>query len=146
MAALTPVRFGQQSIQFGDGATPTETFTEKCGVIGISENFAINTQSDDLADCDNADAVAFDSPYKVSYGKSLDLQIQATASNKPFFEALVSDEAETNIRHVFNSGALVGYNAGPAILTALAWQSERRGIITGTLTLSYTSDPVWNAT
>lgn len=146
MAALTPVRFGQQSIQFGNGASPTEVFTEKCGVIGITENFPVNTQSDDLADCDNDDAVSFDSPYKTSYGKSLDLQIQATASNKPFFEALVSDETETNIRHVFNSAGYAGYNAGPVILTALAWQSERRGILTGTCTLSYTSDPVWNPT
>ena len=142
MAQLVPVRFGEQTIQFGDGATPTEAFTARCGVIGISENFSINSQADDLPDCNDIDAASFESPYVVSEGRSVDLEIQATATNKPYFEGLIGADP-TNIRHVFNSGALDGYNAGPAIITALSWSSERRGIITGTCTLSYTAKPVW---
>lgn len=142
MATLVPVRFGQQSIQFGNGADP-EVFTTRCGIVGISENFNVNTQSDDLPDCDDPDLVSFEAPYKVSVGQSLDLQIQATAENKPFFTELVYESDATTVRHVFNSGALDGYYEGPAILTALSWTSERRGILTGTATLTWQSQPVW---
>jgi hypothetical protein len=143
MAQLVPVRFGDQSIQFGNGAEPTEAFAVQCGVVGIAENFSINTQSDDLMDCDDPDALSFESPYKVSVGQSIDLQIQASAANKPFFTELAYEPEATNIRHVFNRGAYDGYYEGPAILTALSWTSERRGILTGTATLSWQAQPDW---
>ena len=132
MATIIPIKFGDEAIQFGDGATP-EVFTEPCGITGRSRNFSINTQSDDLPDCDDPDAVTFDSPYKISVGESIDIQF-------------VVSPRKANIRYVINKGTRVGYYAGPAILSALAFSSERRGNVTGTGTISWTAKPVWTAT
>lgn len=143
MATLIPIKFGDEAILFGDGETPTEVFSEPCGIVGRSRNFSINTQSDDLPDCDDPDIVGFDSPYKISVGESIDIQFIASAALEPLLVELAYDEAETNIRYAINKGALDGYYAGPAIMTALSFSSERRGNVTGTATISWTAKPVW---
>lgn len=145
MATLVPIKFGDEAILFGDGATPTEAFTEPCGIVGRSRNFSINTQSDDLPDCDDPDIVGFDSPYKISVGESIDIQFIASATLEPLLVDLAYDDAETNIRYSINKGTRTGYYAGKAILTALSFSSERRGNVTGTGTLSWTAKPTWTA-
>ena len=142
MATLVPIKFGDEAILFGDGET-VEVFSEPCGIVGRSRNFSINTQSDDLPDCDDPDIVGFDSPYKISVGESIDIQFIASAALEPLLVELAYNEAETNIRYAINKGALDGYYAGPAIMTALSFSSERRGNVTGTATISWTAKPVW---
>lgn len=143
MATLIPIKYGDEAIQFGDGTTPTEVFSEPCGITGRSRNFSINTQTDDLPDCDDPDAVAFESPYKISVGESIDLQFVVSPAFEPQLVELAYDEDATNIRYVINKGTRDGYYEGPAILTALSFSSERRGNVTGTATLTWQSKPVW---
>lgn len=142
LATLIPIKFGDEAILFGDGETP-EVFTEPCGIVGRSRNFTVNTQSDDLPDCDDPDLVAFDSPYKISVGESIDFQFIASAALEPQLTELAYEDGPTNIRYAINKGTRNGYYAGPAILTALSFSSERRGNVTGTGTLTWTSKPVW---
>ena len=144
MATLVPIKFGDEAILFGDGAVP-EVFSEPCGITGRSRNFSINTQSDDLPDCDDPDIVGFDSPYKISVGESIDIQFVASALLEPLLTDLAYDDGETNIRYAINKGTRTGYYAGPAILSALSFSSERRGNVAGTATLSWTAKPVWTA-
>lgn len=144
MATLVPIRFGDEAIQFGDGATP-EVFTEPCGITGRSRNFNINTQTEDLPDCDDPDIVSFESPFKISVGESIDIQFIASATLEPLLVDLAYDDEQTNIRYVINKGSRVGYYEGPAILTALSFTSERRGMVTGTGTITWTEKPEWKA-
>lgn len=142
MATLVPIKFGDEAILFGDGETP-EVFSEPCGITGRSRNFTINTQSDDLPDCDDPDIVSFDSPYKISVGESIDIQFIASALLEPMLTDLAYDAESTNMRYAINKGAREGYYEGPAILSALSFSSERRGNVTGTATLSWQAKPVW---
>jgi len=142
MATIIPIKFGDEAFQFGNGGDP-ETFSEPCGITGRSRNFSINTQSDDLPDCDYPDAVAFDSPYKISIGESADLQFVVNAALEPLMRDLAYDEDAVNARYVINKGTRDGYYEGPGILTALQFGSERRGNVTGTATWTWTAKPVW---
>jgi hypothetical protein len=142
MATIIPIKYGDESFQFGNGATP-EVFSEPCGITGRSRNFSINTQSDDLPDCADPDAVSFDAPYKISIGESVDLQFIVSAEMEPLMRDLAYNEADVNARYVINKGSRNGYYEGPGILTALAFTSERRGNVTGTATWTWTSKPVW---
>lgn len=144
MAILVPIKFGDEAILFGDGESP-EVFSEPCGITGRSRNFTINTQSDDLPDCGDPDAVSFDSPYKISVGETIDIQFIATAALEPQLRDLAYLATDTNIRYSINKGARNGYYAGPAILSALSFSSERRGLVTGTATISWTAKPTWTA-
>ena len=143
MATIIPIKYGDEAFQFGNGAEPTELFSEPCGITGRSRNFSINTQSDDLPDCEDPNAVAFDSPYKISIGESVDLQFVTSAAMEPLMRDMAYNEAETNARYVINKGTRDGYYEGPGILTALAFTSERRGNVTGTATWTWTAKPVW---
>lgn len=143
MATIIPIKFGDESFQFGDGGSPTELFSEPCGITGRSRNFSINTQSDDLPDCDDPNAVAFDAPYKISIGESVDLQFVVNAAMEPLMRDLAYNETDTNARYVINKGTREGYYEGPGILTALQFGSERRGNVTGTATWTWTAKPTW---
>jgi len=143
MATIIPIRYGDEAFQFGNGATPTEVFSEPCGITGRSRNFSINTQSDDLPDCDDPNAVSFDSPYKISIGESVDLQFVTSPEMEPLMRDLAYQADASNARYVINKGSRDGYYEGPGILSALAFTSERRGVVTGTATWTWTEQPVW---
>ena len=142
MATLVPIKFGDQAFMFGNGADP-EVFSEPCGIVGIGRNWNINTQSDDLPDCEDKDAIGFDSPYKVSAGLSVDLQLVLTPELEVLLEDLVWESEPTNARHAINKGTRTGYYAGPGIMTARGDSAERRGNTTGNVTWTWTSKPVW---
>lgn len=144
MAAIVKIKFGDESFQFGNGASP-EVFSEPCGITARSRNFAINTQSDEVWDCDNPDEVTFDSPYKVSQGESLDITFVATPTLEPLLVAKAYLDTPSNARWVINKAGRDGYYSGPGILTALSFSSERRGDVTGTFTWSWTAQPTWTA-
>jgi hypothetical protein len=144
MATIIPIKYGDEAFQFGNGADP-EVFSEPCGITGRSRNFSINTQSDDLPDCDDPNAVAFDAPYKISIGESVDLQFVASAALEPQMRDLAYEAEDKNARYVINKGTRVGYYEGPGILTALSFTSERRGVVTGTATWTWTAQPEWVA-
>lgn len=145
MATLIPIKYGDEAFQFGNGASPTELFSEPCGITGRSRNFSINTQSDDLPDCNDPDAVAFDAPYKISIGESVDLQFVVSPALEPQLVELAYNGEDTNARYVINKGSRDGYYEGPGILSALQMGAERRGNVTGTATWTWTAKPVWVA-
>jgi hypothetical protein len=59
MARANTLKFSEFVFQFGDGATPTETFSRPCGV--TSRDFAIEPNTSDTAvpDCDDEDAASW---------------------------------------------------------------------------------------
>lgn len=146
MSTMVTVKFGDVVLQIGNGATPIEAFSEICGITNYSHDYNINTDNEQLPDCANSNAVSFESPIKISVGESIALQGFVSPISHPQIRALVYNPLETNIRLVFNKAPLVGYLAGPAILTAAngaQWEQRKSGKFSGTLT--FTAKPLWTA-
>lgn len=55
MALAKTLRFGQQAILIGDGATPTENFDAPCGFTSLNLTVNIETNSSNVPDCDDPD-------------------------------------------------------------------------------------------
>lgn len=148
MATMTTVKFGDLMLQLGDGATPVEGFDDICGITGYTHDYNITTQTEDLPDCvAGPNAVGFESPIKVSVGEAIGIQGFVSPENHPLIRDFVYDPDERNVRLVFTKAPLLGYLAGPAILTAAqggSWERRKSGTFTGTVT--FTAKPTWVAT
>ena len=145
MAQIDPLRFKNVTIQLGDGATP-EVFTTWCGNTNIAVNYNINTETEDLPDCDDPDAVNFESPFKTSVGESIDFSgVLSPAFDEQLRDLVYSDEP-VNIRLVFNKAPRAGTLQGPAILTAAGTEFAQRAAGTMSGTLTFTSEPTWTPT
>lgn len=145
MATMVPIKFGDIALQI-ETATGSGIFDEVCGITQIDHNYNFETTTEDLPDCDDPDAVSFNSPTKISVGEEIAFQGFVSPSSEPFFRALAYEEDDRQVRLVYNKGALVGYLQGPSTLTALAnsWQRRQSGTLTGTL--AFTAQPTWNPT
>lgn len=143
MATIKTLKFNQVVLQIGDGATPTEVFTTFCGNTEINHNYNINTETEDLPDCANPDAVNFESPFKTSIGESIDFSGWLAATFDEELRELVYAEEPVNIRLVFDNPERKGTLQGPAILTAAGtgWQQRASGTQSGTFT--FTDKPIW---
>lgn len=145
MAQIDPLRFKNVTIQLGDGDTP-EVFTTWCGNTNIAVNYNINTETEDLVDCDDDDAVSFESPFKTSVGMSVDFSGQLSPAFDAELHDLAFDGEPRNIRLVYNKGVRTGTFEGPAILTAAGTEFERRAAGTMSGTLTFTAKPTWTPT
>lgn len=142
MARIDPLRFKHVSLQIGDGADP-EVFATFCGNTTIAHNYNINTETEDLPDCDNPDAVNFESPFKTSIGESIDFSGVLSPAFDEELRDLVYNDEPVNIRLVFNHGSRKGTLQGPAILTAAGTEFAQRAAGTMSGTLTFTNEPVW---
>lgn len=143
MATMVSVKFGDVMLQVGNGADP-EVFDDICGITAYSHDFNITTETEDLPDCDDPNAVGFESPVKVSVGEAIGVQGIVSPTNHTKFRDLAYESDDTNIRLVFTKAPLAGYLAGPALLTALQggnWERRKSGTFNGTLT--FTAKPTW---
>lgn len=143
MATMTSVKFGDLMLQLGDGDDP-EVFDDICGMTAYSHDYNITTETEDLPDCENPNAVGFEAPVKVSVGEAIGFQAIVSPTGSDKFRELVYETEPTNIRWVWNKAPKVGYYEGPAILTAHqggSWERRKSGTANGTLT--FTEKPVW---
>ena len=145
MARIDPLRFKHVTIQIGDGET-SETFATWCGNTTIAHNYNINTETEDLPDCDDPDAVNFESPLKTSVGESIDFSGVLSPAFDEQLRDLVYADDPVNVRLVFNHGSRKGTLQGPAILTAAGTEFAQRAAGTMSGTLTFTSEPTWTAT
>lgn len=145
MAVLDPIRFGDVVLQLE--TTPgSGVFETLCGITEISRNFSINTQTEEDIDCEDPDAVTFESATKISVGEEVQFSGQVDVDASERIDDMAYAEADWNARLVYNKGSKVGYYAGPAILTGAgeAYSRRQRGTMSGTL--KWTARPVWTAT
>jgi hypothetical protein len=59
MALAKTIKFAQTSILLGNGATPTEVFSAPCGFEELTMSININSQDEDIPDCDDPDVAAW---------------------------------------------------------------------------------------
>lgn len=144
MATMITVKFGNVMLQIGDGANVGESFDEICGIIGYSHDYNITTDSEQLPDCENPEALLFERLTKVSVGESVSFNGFVSPDSHPKIRELVYETEDRNVRLVFTKAPLVGYLEGPAILTAAqggVWEQRKSGTYTGTI--SFQAKPVW---
>lgn len=149
MAQIDPIRFGDIVAMLGDGDTP-EVFTAPCGVTSINWTTSTNTNDEDLPDCENNDAVGYQSPTVVSIGDQVQLQGFVDADSHDAWLAKIRSGEAGNVRLVYDKGTNAaggkkGYYEGPAIATNREESYERRQSGRINVTLVFTAAPVWTA-
>lgn len=148
MAQIDPIRFGDVVVMLGDGATPTEAFEAPCGATSYTWTTSTNTNDEDLPDCDNSDAVGYQSPNVVSVGDQLQVQgFVDAAAHETWLDAIHAGEP-INVRVVYNKGANAtggrkGYYEGPAIITNREEGYERRASGRINVSIVFKAKPVW---
>ena len=148
MAQIDTIKFGDVIVMLGDGATPTELFEAPCGVTSINWTTSTNTNDEDLPDCENNDAVGYQSPTVVSIGDQVQLQGFVDGdSHKAWIEFIQSGEPK-NVRIVYDKGTNAGggrkgHYQFPAIVTNREEAFERRQSGRINVTLVAKSMPVW---
>lgn len=146
MAVIKPERGHNVTIRLGDGATPTEVFETWCGNTAIAINYNINTETEDLPDCDDPLAVNFESPFKTSVGMSAEISGVISPKFRAKIHDMAMDADPMNVQIVFTGGDENGMWQGPAILTAAGDDyATQRGAGTYTGTITFTEEPVWTA-
>lgn len=146
MAQALTVKFGEQALLIGDGATP-EVFSAPCGITSLTKSTSTNTSDIDIPDCDDPDLVIWLGIDEVS--KRMTLTFSGTIAQQSL--ALWQDwELNGGLRNVrwlrnLTNLDLRGYLEGPALLTEFEETSEARGRYTFTGTIIFDGKPVWVA-
>jgi len=142
----------QSTLKFGDIALQIETapgsglYETVCGFTSIDHQFNVSTQTEDLPDCDDPDAVGFESPAKVSVGESVSFQGFVDPTNSDLMRDWVYEEDDINIRLVYNKAPKVGYLQGPSVFTGgnESWERRQSGRLAGAF--AFSAKPTWTAT
>lgn len=142
----------QQTLKFGDIAFQLETapgsgiFETVCGFTSVDHQFNVSTQTEDLPDCDDPDAVAFEAPQKTSVGESISFQGFVDDANSDLLRTWVYATEPQQIRLVFNGNTKKGYLDGPAEFTGggESWERRQSGRLTGGF--AFVEKPTWTAT
>ncbi|ATS92176.1 hypothetical protein HMSP1_38 [Sinorhizobium phage HMSP1-Susan] len=140
MAQAKSLKFAQQSVLLGDGATPTEIFTAPCGFTELTMTVNIETNTTNVPDCADPDLPAWLASDEVSK--------QMTISGNGILDTDAMQEwrdwlmvgGEKNVRWMTQGTAANGggYFQAPAIMTAYEETGARgqRWSLSTTLTLN----------
>lgn len=127
MALAKTIKFGEQLLLWGDGATP-EVFTPLCGFTSLELTVNIETNSTNVPDCDDPDLPAWLVSSEVSKQMQLGGSGVIDVDALEEFNAWIIDGGEKNFRWLTSSTANPGANgywAAPGILSAYGQTGER---------------------
>jgi hypothetical protein len=146
MAQALTVKFGQQQLLIGDGASP-EVFTAPCGITSLTKSTSTNTSDIDIPDCDDPDLVLWLGIDEVSRRMTLTFSGTIAQQSLPLWDEWSLDGGFRNVRWFRNLDdlALRGYLAGPALLTEFEETSEARGRYTFSGTIIFDGKPTWTS-
>lgn len=145
MAQATTVRFGQQALLIGDGATPTENFTAPCGITSLTKTTNVETNTVNIPDCDDPDLASFLGIDEIS--RQIQIQFGGVLATEALDMWQEWDLAGgyKNVRWFRDLSAANGggYLQGSALFTAFeeAGEAKQRYNITGTIT--FDGKPTW---
>lgn len=119
MAPPKTFTFGNFIVQVGDGAQP-ENFVAPCGFTDRSLELKADTATDQIPDCDDQDAPAWNSTGVKALSASVSGQgVLAASSHRTWREWLLSGVSR-NVRVIVGNSAALngGYYQGAAALTS----------------------------
>jgi len=144
MASANTIKFGEQALLVGDGATP-EVFSSPCGITSLTKSTSTNTSDIDIPDCDDPDLVIWLGIDEVSKRMTLTFSGTIAQQSLALWQEWELDGGLRNVRWLRNltNLDLRGYLEGPALLTEFEETSEARGRYTFTGTIIFDGKPVW---
>lgn len=146
MAQAKTIKFGEQMLLIGDGATP-EVFSAPCGITSLTKSTSTNTSDIDIPDCDDPDLVIWLGIDEVSRRMTLTFSGTLAQQSLPLWQEWEMEGGFRNVRWLRNltDPTLRGQLEGPALLTEFEESSEARGRYTFSGTLIFDGKPVWTA-
>jgi hypothetical protein len=146
MAQATTVKFGQQYILIGNGATPTEVFEMPCGITSLTRQITTNTADVDIPDCEDPDALVWLGIDVNSKRMTLTFGGILAEEAIEVWDEWAMEEATKNVRWYRNLAAPnAGYFMAPAVLTEYQEQAENRGRYQISGTIIFDGKPIWTA-
>lgn len=155
MAQGTSIKFGQQALLIGNGATP-EVFVAPCGITSLTKVTNFNTTTTEVPDCDDPDLPSWLTIDPVSKQMVLSGSGVLTVEYLRYWDAWDNDrDPDTNallpdlfktVRWYRNlTGANGGgYYAGPALLTRFEEAGANKGRYQVTFSITFDGKPIWN--
>lgn len=127
MAQAKTLRFAQQLLMIGDGATPTEAFEAPCGLTSLNMTINIETNTVNVPDCDDPDLPAWLVSDEVSKQMVVGGQGVLDTDAMQIYRDWWISGGEKNIRW-FTDGLAAdggGYWQAPALMTTYEETGER---------------------
>lgn len=127
MAQAKTLRFAEQVMMIGDGATPTEGFEAPCGFTTLNLTVNIETNTTNVPDCEDPDLPAWLVSDEVSKQMVLAGQGVLDTDAMQLWRAWLLDGGEKNVRWLTSGLAANGggYFEAPGILTTYEEAGER---------------------
>lgn len=146
MAQATTIKFGEQYILVGDGATPTEVFEMPCGLTSLTRQVTTNTADVDIPDCEDPDAFSWLGIDVSSKRMTLTFSGVLAVEALELWDDWSMETALKNVRWYRNIGAPnQGYWMAPAVLTDYQEQGENKGRYQVSGTIIFDGKPIWTA-
>lgn len=147
MALAKTIKFADQLLMLGDGATPTEGFVAPCGLttLGLTVNIELN--STNVPDCDDPDLPAWLVSDEVSKQMVVSGQGVLDRDAMQVYRDWLMDGGEKTVRWMTNgTGAQGGgYWEAPALLSTYEESGERGRPWDVNLALTLNGRPEWTA-
>jgi len=147
MAQAATLKFSQQSILLGNGATPTEVFTAPCGFTSLEMTVNTETNSSNIPDCTSPDLASWLVSDEVS--KQMILSGDGVLDTAAFqlWRTWMLAGGEKNVRWMTagTAGNGGGYYSAPAILSQYTETGERGARWTLAVQLTLNGKPVFTA-
>lgn len=145
MAQAKTLKFSNQLIMLGDGATPTEAFAAPCGFTTLSMTVNIEVSSTNVPDCDDPDLPAWLESDEVSKQMALSGDGVLDRDAMQIWREWLLAGGEKNVRW-FTSGAAAdggGYYEAPAILSQYQETGQRGQRWNISIGLTLNGKPTW---
>lgn len=148
MALAKTLRFAQQLLMLGDGATPTEAFEAPCGLTALNLTVNIETNTVNVPDCDDPDLPAWLVSDEVSKQMVVGGQGVLDTDAMQIYRDWLMDGGEKNIRWFTDgtAGNGGGYWQAPALMTTYEETGERGQRWNVNVGFTMNGAPTWTPT
>ena len=145
MAQAKTLKFNDQLMLIGNGATPTEVFTAPCGFESLNMTVNIEVNTTNVPDCDDPDLPAWLQSDEVSKQMVLSGEgVLDTTANKMWRDWLL-EGGERNVRWLTKGTAANGggHFQGPGILTTYEEVGQRGNRWNQNIAVTLNGKPFW---
>lgn len=145
MAQAKSLRFANQLVMLGDGATPTEVFTAPCGLTSLTMTVNIESNTTNIPDCANPDLPAWLASDEVSKQMVISGDGVLDTDAMKVWRAWLFAGGEKNIRW-FTAGTAAnggGYYQAPGILTTYEESGSRGERWNTSIAITLNGKPTW---